>query len=117
MSNRCKMDGGKYYNRVQAGSFEHRCMAAALRVQYGPGWVDPVLSKLGIQSQTLSTFAARRKRKHDKDNARKVLHKYKKQTLDSKHQPSSSSPDSSYGSLAADPGPLQLDFVENIWIG
>ena len=36
---------------------------------------------------------------------RKVLEKYKKQRLDSKHQASSSSPDSLYGSLAVDPGP------------
>ena len=35
MSIRCKMDGGKYFNRVQSGSFQHRSMAAALRVQYG----------------------------------------------------------------------------------
>ena len=27
---RCKTDGGKYFNRIQSGSFKHRCMAAAL---------------------------------------------------------------------------------------
>ena len=42
MSIRCKMDGGKFFNRIQSGSFQHRCMAAALRVQYGPGWVAHV---------------------------------------------------------------------------
>ena len=36
MSIRCKMDGGKYYNRIQSGSFQHRSMAAALRV---PVWL------------------------------------------------------------------------------
>ena len=66
MSIRCKMDGGKYYNRLQLGSFENRSMAASLRVQYGPGWFDPVLNKMGIQSGPLSAFIIRRKRQHDK---------------------------------------------------
>ncbi|XP_065906075.1 uncharacterized protein [Dysidea avara] len=42
MSIRCKMDGGKYFNRVQSGSFQHRCIAAALRVQCGPDWIAQV---------------------------------------------------------------------------
>ena len=33
MSIRSKMDGGKFFNWVQGGSFQHRSMAAALRVQ------------------------------------------------------------------------------------
>ena len=37
MSIRCKMDGVKFYNRIQSGSFQHRSMAAALWVQCGPG--------------------------------------------------------------------------------
>ena len=39
MSVRSKIDGGKFYNRIQSGSFQHRCAAAALRLQLGPGWV------------------------------------------------------------------------------
>ena len=39
---RYKMDGGKYFNRIQSGSFQHRCMAAALQVQHGPGWLADV---------------------------------------------------------------------------
>ena len=31
-------DGGKQYNRIQKGSFEHRCYAAGLRVQNGRTW-------------------------------------------------------------------------------
>ena len=42
MSICCKMDGGKFYNRIQSGSFNHRCMAAALRVQCGPRWMTHV---------------------------------------------------------------------------
>ena len=38
MSIRCVFDGGKQYNRIQKGSFEHRCHAAGLRVQNGCQW-------------------------------------------------------------------------------
>ena len=99
------MDGGKHYNRVQAGSFKYQSMAASLRVQYGPGWVDPVLNKMGIQLGPLSAFALRRKQQHEKDSPRKLFQRYKKWRLDSKHQSSSNSPDSSYGNSPAEPGP------------
>ena len=36
-------DGGKQYNRIQKGSFEHRCYAAGLRAQNGPEWGIKVL--------------------------------------------------------------------------
>ena len=80
MSIRCKMDGGKYFNRVQSGSFHHRCMAAALRVQCGPIW-KVLFHSVG---ETLYTGCNRRKRKVTLDNARKVLLKYKKRRLMSK---------------------------------
>ena len=35
---------GSSLTGFQSGSFQHRCMAAALRVQYGPGWIGTVLS-------------------------------------------------------------------------
>ena len=38
MSIRTCFDGGKQYNRIQSGAFEHRCYAAGLRVQHGPEW-------------------------------------------------------------------------------
>ena len=38
MSVRCCFDGGKYFNKIQRGSFEHSCYGAALRVQNGPQW-------------------------------------------------------------------------------
>ena len=31
-------DGGKQYNRIQSGSFEHRCYTAGLMAQHGPQW-------------------------------------------------------------------------------
>ena len=98
------MDGGKYFNRVQSGSFQHRSMAAALRVQYGPGWTTSILRQIGIQSQPQDQYMKRRKQKCDLDNARKVCLKYKKRRLESRgHLCTDSSLDSSYGSSPAEP--------------
>ncbi len=38
MGLRTTCDGGKQYNRVQGGSFEHRCYTAGLQAQHGPQW-------------------------------------------------------------------------------
>ena len=40
MSIRAKMDGGKQINRIQSGSFEHRCKAAGLSLTLGPTWIE-----------------------------------------------------------------------------
>ena len=96
------MDGGKAFNCIQSGSFQHRCMAAALRVQYGAGWVAHVWNLMfQSPSDIMNVFAAQRKRKHFLDTARKVTHKYKKQRLLSKS--GKSKPDSSYGDAALHP--------------
>ena len=60
---------------------------------------------MGIQSSICDEFTNRRKRRHDKDNARKVLLKYKKQRLMTRYgQPVlNSSPNTSYGSDPAEP--------------
>ena len=63
------MDGGKFFNRIQSGSFQHQCMAAALRVQHGPGWIGTVLMSMGIPTEGSG------------DAARKISLKYKKQRL------------------------------------
>ena len=99
------MDGGKYYNRIQSGSFQHRSMAAALRVQYGPGWTTSILNSFGIHSTLCDEFTNGRKRKHNNDSARKVSLKYKKQRLMTRHyqQAVKSSTDPSYGSNPAEP--------------
>jgi len=44
------MDGGKYFNRIQSGSFQHRAMAAAIWVQQGLGWIIAALGHFGIHS-------------------------------------------------------------------
>ena len=114
MSIRCKMDGGKYFNRVQSGSFQHRSMAAALRVQYGPGWTTSILHQIGIKSQPQEEYTKRRKRKRDLDNARKVCQKYKKRRLESRgHTCTDSSLDSSYGSSPAEP---DIPVTELLWL-
>ena len=102
MSVRCKMDGGKYFNRVQSGSFQHRCMAAPLRIQHGPGWLADVW-KLAFSSvgDVLVKFSNNRKRQHTTDTARKIKDKYKKQRLMSKSGPCNQ--DTSYGQAPAQP--------------
>ena len=56
MSIRCNMDGSKFYNRIQSGSFQHRLMAAALQVQYGPGCTTSNLNNMGIRSSVCDEF-------------------------------------------------------------
>jgi len=46
MSVQAKMDDGKQINRVQSGSFEHRCMAAGLSLTLGPIWAVDTWSHL-----------------------------------------------------------------------
>ena len=113
MSIRCKMDGGEYFNRVRSGSFQHRSMAAALRVQYGPGWTTSILNQMGIQSQPQDEYTKRRKQKCELDNARKVCLKYKKRRLESRgHSCTNSSLDSSYGSTPAEPDIPEVELLQ-----
>ena len=81
LSIRCKMDGSKYYNRIQSGLFQHWSMAATLHVQFNPGWMTSILNCFGIQSTVFDKYTNSRKRKHDRDNAHKINLKYKKQQL------------------------------------
>ena len=59
-----------------------------------------ILNHMGLQSSICDKFTIGKKRKHDKDTARKVLLKYKKQRLMTRYGQSTvnSSPDTSYGS-------------------
>ena len=102
MSVRCKVDGGKYFNRVQSGSFQHGCMAAALRVQHGPSWLADVWN-LAFSSvgDVLVKFSNNRKRQHTTDTARKIAEKYKKRRLLSKSSPCPH--DNSYGQTPTQP--------------
>ena len=100
------MDGGKYFNRIQSGLFQHSCMAAALQMQHGSGWTTTVLQSMGLSNelQLSNQFTIRRKQKHNRDSARKISLKYKKQRLEGRYGSSVvNSPYSSYGSLPAEP--------------
>ena len=96
---------GKYYNRIQRGSFQHRSMAAALRVQFGAGWTTSILNSFGIHSTLCDEFTNSRKRKHNRDSVRKISQKYKKQRLVARYgqQTVKSSTDSSYGNNPVEP--------------
>ena len=62
MSVRSKMDGGKQINRIQSGAFQHRCMAAGLRLTLGPGWITETWKSLfGSCSNVMSTFSNTRR--------------------------------------------------------
>ena len=50
MSIRSNFDGGKYFNRIQSGSFEARCYAAGLRFQDGPSWALKVANQFSGSS-------------------------------------------------------------------
>ena len=50
------MDGRKFYNRIQSGSFQHRSMTATLRVQYDPGWTATVLMAIGNNNTELDVL-------------------------------------------------------------
>ena len=99
---------------MQSGSFQHRSMAAALRVQYGAGWTTSILNQTGIQSQLQDEYTKHRKQKCELDNARKVCQKYKKWRLESRgHTCTDSSLDSSYGSTPVGSG---IPEVELLWL-
>ena len=60
-------------------------MAAALRVQHGPGWITTALGYFGIRSELTDEFTRKRKRLHEQDSARKLLLKYKNRRLTVKY--------------------------------
>ena len=104
MSIRAKMDGGKQINRIQSGSFEHRCMAAGLSLTLGPGWINTTWKHLfGACSTVTETFANRRKRKHEKDTKRKSSNEYKHARIEKRYHLTSSTTDRNYGPKAVTP--------------
>ena len=104
MSVRAKMDGGKQINRIQSGSFEHRCMAAGLSITLGPTWcVDSWRQLFGTPSMVAETYANKRKRKHDSDKTRKSSESYKRARLEKKYHLTPAIPDEDYGPDATTP--------------
>ena len=70
---RCKFDGGKVVNRSQSGSWQHRCMGAALSQNLGATWSPQVWSSMTnempnhlfaeVAESTQSELSKQRKRK------------------------------------------------------
>ena len=86
MSIRCHFDGGKQYNRIQCGAFQHRCAAAGLAIQHGPTWgvsfwKNSTSTDLG---EVMSTYATSRQQQLHKDRTRKQSFSYKSQRRASK---------------------------------
>ena len=103
MSVRSKLDGGKFYNRVQSGSFQTRCTAAALRLQLGPGWAGEFWQRrIGTPNEVQIKLGLTRKRKHELDTSRKHTAQYKRQRL-LKRRKGTAQQDSTYGKDAAEP--------------
>jgi len=111
MSIHCKMDGGKFYNQMQRGSFYYRSMAAALRVQRGPNWLSYFWESFMSVGECFNEVSTRRKHQHTLDGGRKVLLKYKRRWLMGKTKPVQ--PDALYGQhcIQTDASPEELDRV------
>jgi len=84
-------------------------MAAALRVQYGTGWLAHICKQL-FQSECDITNTFANRRKLNLDNGRKMLQKYKRQHVITKTGLSQST-DLSYGYTAVQPDISSLDQV------
>jgi len=104
MSIRAKMDGGKQVNRIQSGSFQHRCMTAGLSATLGPGWIETTWKHLfGHCSTITETFSNRRKRKHEQDTKRKSSDTYKKARIEKRYHLTPAVTDKDYGPDAISP--------------
>ena len=88
------MVASSYFNRIQSGSFQHHCTAAALHIQHGPGW----LADVAFSSRSVSDVLV----KFSKDSTPPtLLENYKKRRLMSKS--GSCNQDNSYGQTLAQP--------------
>ena len=70
---RCKFDGGKVINRIQKGSFEHRCHGAGLQHNAGKEWGPKMWNKMTSSppNNIFVTTAQNAARKATKDHKRK----------------------------------------------
>ena len=104
MSVRAKMNGGKQINRIQSGSFKHRCMTAGLSITLGPTWCTDTWRHLfGMPSLVAQSYAYKHKRKHDSDKTRKNSESYKRACLEKKYHTTPAIPDEDYGPDATAP--------------
>ena len=87
VSIRAKFDGGKFYNRVQKGSFQHRCQGAGLQWQLGLEWHTTAFEKVTNEKAgpILQAHVAHAKVKRQTDKNRQQQHPYKHARMASKH--------------------------------
>ena len=79
MNIRCKFEGGKFYNRIQRGDFQHRCYGAGLRLQMGPDWSSKIWSRATGTKPVDIAVQHDKKEKHDHEKSahRKSQSEYK----------------------------------------
>ena len=87
MNMRCKFDGGKFYNRIQRGGFQHRCYGADLQFQMGSDWSSQVWSRATGTEPGEITLEHNKKSKHEHSlsTARKSTLQYKEQRKRTKY--------------------------------
>ena len=87
MNIRCKFDGGKYYNRIQRGSFQHHTYGAGLRFQLGPDWSSKSWSKTTETEpgELRMSFSEHRVNEHEKMMKRKSTTEYKEKRKKTKY--------------------------------
>ena len=92
------MDGGKQINRIQSGSFEHRCKAAGLSLTLGPTWIETTWKHLfGTCSAVTTRFVNQQKKKHENDTKRKSSIEYKRARIEKRCHLAPSTADRDYG--------------------
>ena len=128
MGLRAICDGGKQYNRIQSGSFEHRCYAAGLQAQHDPQWgvkfwkgltgeepnqvcyCVPLLKYSTISSaifnfylQIVQAAADKHSRQQQKDKERKQKPTYQEMRRSARYSTGDKAAQQHYGSLSQQP--------------
>ena len=87
MNIRCKFDGGKYFNRIQRGSFQHCTYGAGLRFQLGPDWTSKVWPQTTGKEpgEVRTAFGECRVNEHNKMMKRKSTTEYKEKRKKAKY--------------------------------
>ncbi len=87
MSIRARFDGGKFVNKVQRGSFEHRCQGASLRWQHGHDWHTKAWERVTNTpaGPVLQSHVRGVEKKHKVDTARQQTSRYNKMRSAAKH--------------------------------
>ncbi len=86
MNIRAKFDSGKFYNRSQSGSWDHRCMGAGLRQNLGRDWGPQAWRQMtGTPNNVFTDVATHSANVCTKDQKRKATSKVKDKRRRSKY--------------------------------